>query len=179
MTWQATGWRNACGGLLLMLVGCTTTRPPPALSSATGDASWREVVPAGTARYQLALGEVSSGDAPFQRVAPVYPPELLVSCPSPQEVPALLIVDEAGKVGEVRVADEARADAGRRAFIAAVRVAARRWQFNSLTINHWAADTDGNSHVVDSRTRPFSQGYVFRFECHAGKATVSAAATKP
>ncbi|WP_241668984.1 hypothetical protein [Rhodanobacter glycinis] len=155
------------------------TRPPPALSSATDDASWKEVVPVGTTRYRLALGEVSSGGTPFRRATPVYPPELLVGCPSPQEVPALLIVDEAGKVGEVRVADEARADTGRRAFIAAVRVAARRWQFNPLTINRWAADADGNSHMVDSGARPFSLTYVFRFECHAGKATVSAAAAKP
>ncbi len=161
-----------------MLAGCATTQPTPALSPSTGDASWREVVPAGTRRYQLALGEVSSGGTPFQRVTPMYPPSLLAGCPPSQEVPALLIVDGAGKVGEVRVAGEVQADADRRAFIAAVRVAVLQWRFNPLTINRWAADADGNSHLVDSGTQPFSLAYVFRFECHAGKATVSAATTK-
>ncbi len=168
----------ACGGLLLTLVGCATTSQP-ASPPATGNASWREVPPPGTTRYQLALGEVSSGGTPFQRVAPVYPRDLLASCPPPQEVPALLIVGASGVVGEVRVTDEAQADASRHAFIAAVRVAALQWRFSPLHIDRWAADADGNSHVVDSETRPFSLAYVFRFECHAGKATVSAATAKP
>lgn len=175
-----TQLKHAWSGLLLAIAGCAS--PPPArLSppSATGDASWRAVAPPGTMRYQLAMGEVSSGATPFKRVTPVYPPELLSVCPPPQEVPALLIVDARGAVGEVRVADEAQADPARRAFIAAVRTAARQWRFNPLMIDRWAADADGNSHVVDSETKPFSLAYVFRFECHAGKATVSSAAAKP
>lgn len=176
MTWL----KYACGGLLLTLVGCATTPPLPSPSpSATGEASWRAVLPPDTTRYQLALGEVSSGGTPFRRVAPAYPPNPLASCPPPQEVPALLIVGANGMVGEVRVTGEAQADASRRAFIAAVRVAALQWQFNPLQINRWAADADGNSHVVDSETRPFSLAYVFRFECHAGKPAVSAAAATP
>jgi len=90
-----------------------------------------------------------------------------------------LIVGVNGMVGEVRITDEARADASRRAFIAAVRTAALQWRFNPLMINRWAADADGNSHVVDSETKPFSLDYVFRFECHAGKGRVSTADTKP
>jgi len=82
-------------------------------------------------------------------------------------------------VSEVRVAGEAQADANRRAFIDAVRAAAAQWQFNPLQINRWAADADGNSHVVDSETKPFSLAYVFRFACHAGQSTVSAAAATP
>jgi len=31
---------------------------------------------------------------------------------------------------------------------------------------------------VDSETKPFSLAYVFRFECHAGKSSVSAAPAK-
>jgi hypothetical protein len=170
----------AWGGLLLTLVGCATTpHPPPSSPSATGEASWRAVLPPGTTRYQLALGEVSSGGTLFQRVTPAYPPDLLARCPPPQEVPALLVVDRKGMVGEVRVAGEAQADADRRAFIAAVRMAAVQWRFNPLQINRWAADADGNSHVVDSETKPFSLAYVFRFACHAGQSTVSAAAATP
>ena len=176
MTWLKYAW----GGLLLTLVGCATPPPlPSSSSSATGEASWRAVLPPDTTRYQLALGEVSSGGTPFRRVAPAYPPNLLASCPPPQEVPARLIVGANGTVGEVRVTGEAQADASRRAFIAAVRVAALQWQFNPLQVNRWAADADGNSHVVDSETRPFSLAYVFRFACHAGKPAVSAAAATP
>lgn len=156
-----------------VLAGCAATQrhaPPPP----TGDASWRMVVPAGTARYQLAMGEVSSGATPLQRVTPIYPDGQLATCPPAQEVQAQLIVDQAGKVGEVRVVDEAQADANRRQLIAAVRVAALQWQFSPLQINHWTADADGSSHVVDSETKPFSLSYVFRFECHAGKSIVSA-----
>ena len=175
-----TRLKYAWSGLLLALAGCATTQSPRLPSpSATGEASWRTVVPPGTTRYQLALGEVSSGGTPFQRVVPVYPPNLLAVCPPPQEVPALLIVGANGVVGEVRVTAEAQADASRRAFIAAVRVAALQWRSSPLQVDRWAADADGNSHVVDSATKPFSLAYVFRFECHAGKSTVSAAAAQP
>ncbi|MEY2116992.1 hypothetical protein [Rhodanobacter sp. FW106-PBR-R2A-1-13] len=178
MTGSTFTYRHGGCVLLLLLAGCVTPRHPPP-SPASGDASWRRVVPPGTVRYQLALGEVSSGAALLKRVTPVYPPGQLASCPPPQEVPALLIVDGLGRVDEVRVADEAQADAGRRAFIDAVRAAALQWQFSPLTISRWAADADGNSHVVDSGTKPFSLAYVFRFECRAGRPMVEAAATKP
>ena len=177
---QAGALKYVGCGLWLALVGCATapTPRPPSAPSATGEASWRAVVPPGTTRYQLALGEVSSGGVPLRRVAPAYPPDQLAGCPLPQEVTALLVVGTDGRVEEVRVPAEVQAGAGRRAFIAAVRTAALQWQFDPLTINRWAADADGNSHVVDSETRPFNLAYVFRFECHAGKSTVSSAAAK-
>ena len=158
--------------LLGALAGCvppSRTPPPPP----TGDASWHMVAPAGTVRYQLAMGEVSSGATPFQRVTPTYPDDQLAACPPPQDVEAQLIVDQTGRVDEVRITGEAQADAGRRRFIASTRAAALQWQFTPLTIDRWAADADGNSHVVDSETKPFSLDYVFRFECHAGRARVS------
>ncbi|MGN6327936.1 MAG: hypothetical protein ACTHL5_03225 [Rhodanobacter sp.] len=164
--------------LLVLLAGCATSPPPVPPPPPTGDASWRQVAAPGTVRYQLAMGDVSSGGTPFKRVAPIYPASLLAACPPPQEVQALLIVGDKGAVSEVRVADEAQADASRRAFIAAVRTAAMQWEFNPLTINHWAADGHGDSHVVDSETKPFSLNYVFRFECHAGKAAVWSGASR-
>ena len=163
--------KRGCGGLALLLAGCATTQPAP--PPATGDASWRIANPPGTVRYQLALGEVSSGATAFRRVAPVYPPSVLASCPAPQELPVQLIIDTHGAVGEVRVAGEAQADANRRAFIDAVRTAALQWEFTPLQISHWAADAEGNSHVVDSQARPFSLTYLFRFACTGGRASVS------
>lgn len=167
-----------CVGLLLGLTGCATAPSVPPPPPPVGDASWRIVAPPGTTRYQLAMGEVSSGATPFQRVTPVYPAAVLLRCPPPREVSALLVVGERGRVEEVRVADEALADADQRAFIAAVRDAALQWEFNPLTINRWAADADGNTHVVSSDTRPFSLTYVFRFACHGGRSQVSGEQTK-
>lgn len=173
--------RNCRGGvcvLLLLLGACVASpdKPPP---PPTGEASWRQVLPDGMVRYELALGEVSSGAAAFKRVAPVYPPAQLASCPPPQEVEALLVVDRLGAVGQVRVADEARATAARHAFIDAVRTAALQWRFRPLRVERWAADADGDSHVVGSDTRPFSMAYVFRFACHAGQPAVSSEAAVP
>jgi len=179
MTRLANGWRYAGYVWLLLLAACATTphaKPPE--PPATGEASWRQVSTPGMVHYQLALGEVSSGATPFQRVTPIYPVDRLATCPPPQEVQALLVVNRAGKVSEVRVVGEAQVDADRRPFIAAARAAALQWRFSPLQINHWAADADGNSHVVDSETKPFSLGYVFRFECHDGKSVVSSTAAK-
>jgi hypothetical protein len=173
MAVQMTAFRYTCSGLLLLLLAaCATTRPEPP-AQGTGDATWHAVPPPGITRYTLSMGDISSGANLIDRVAPVYPPGLLVACPAPVEVTALLIVNRSGKVSEVRVAHEADADANQRPFIAATRAAARQWLFNPLLIKHWAADADGNSHVVDSVIQPFSLTYVFRFECHAGNTHVS------
>ena len=162
---------KAIAGFATLLVGCAQapTQPPP--PPPTGDASWKAVIPEGTARYQLAMGEVSSGAAPDHRVNPVYPPSLLTRCPPPVEVRALLIVSAAGKVDDVRV--EGPADADRRLYIDAVKTAAMQWSFLPLKVERWAADANGESHIVDSETRPFSSSYDFRFECHAGAARVT------
>ncbi|MEO7066092.1 MAG: hypothetical protein ABI114_04235 [Rhodanobacter sp.] len=167
-----------CGVLALgvVLAGCAPPLHSPRLEP-TGSASWRAVVPAGTERYTLVAGDASSGATPIHRVTPVYPPSLLAACPAPLQVQALLIVNEAGNVGEVRVAHEASAAPDRRQFIDAVRVAARQWQFLPLRITHWATDASGNTHLVDTQSKPFSLTYAFRFECHAGKVSVHAEPT--
>lgn len=165
------------GMLVLALAGCAHAPSSPSTSpSAEGSASWRAVLPEGTARYQLAMGEVSSGAAPDRRVEPVYPAALLARCPAPVEVRALLVVNAAGRVDDVRVDGEAGADADRRPYIDAVKAAASQWTFLPLKVERWAADANGDSHVVDSETRPFSLAYDFRFECRAGTAHVTAGA---
>lgn len=166
--------RTAVAALAVLGVGCAHQLqkvPPPPPS---GDATWHRLEATDMTHYRLAIGEVSSGGTPFQRVTPAYPPGPLAACPAPVEVHALLVVDAAGKVTEVRPADPAAVVPGSVPFLDAVRSAAMQWQFNPLQINHWSADANGDSHVVDSKTLPFSQVYAFVFTCHAGKAQVSA-----
>lgn len=161
--------------LVVGLVGCT--RPvarPDGRPHNEGDASWHAVEQPDTVHYQLAMGEVSSGGTALERVTPVYPAAQLAACPPVVEVTARLIVDRAGKVTEVRPGNAASAEADLAPYLDATRAAALRWQFNPLQINHWSADANGESHVVDSRTEPFSLDYLFRFTCHAGKAQVTA-----
>jgi hypothetical protein len=90
-----------------------------------------------------------------------------------QEVEALLIVDKTGKVNEVRVADEAKADPSRHEFIDAVRTAALKWNFSPLKIDRWSAAPDGKGLQDIGGIQPFSRTYAFRFECRAGKAAVT------
>lgn len=129
-----------------------------------------------TQHYQLALGETASGANAIERVTPTYPPALLKTCPALVDVQARLIVDEAGHVSHVQVANDAQATPDRHRFIDAVRAAASQWTFEPLQIEHWAADANGDSHEIDRRTKPFSLDYVFSFRCSAGKAQVSSGA---
>ncbi len=157
------------------LAGCAHERVrAPERPANQGDASWHAVESPDTAHYQLALGEVSSGGVAFKRVTPVYPAAQLAACPPVVDITAKLIVDMAGRVTEVRPGDAASATPAMKPYLEATRTAVLQWQFNPLQINHWSADANGESHVVDSQTLPFSRDYAFGFICHAGQATVSA-----
>ena len=171
---MAKRFRIVSSGLAACLAACGHVPPQAPATRSQGDTTWRAVVPEGTARYELALGEVSSGAAPEHRVTPVYPASLLARCPPPEEVRALLIVSATGTVDDVRIDDDATADADRHLYIDAVKAAARQWSFLPLKVERWAADANGESHLVDSQTRPFSLAYDFHFECHAGAARVTA-----
>jgi hypothetical protein len=164
----------APGLLALGVAGCATVAAPPAKAPNEGSASYRMLDDGHVAHYQLAMGDTATGATPFRRVTPVYPPGQLAVCPSVQEVRVQVIVDEAGKVSDVRdlPTDDVSAASRSPSFYAAVRAALLQWQFNPLRISHWAADADGNAHEVDRKIKPFSLSYAFRFECHAGKATV-------
>ena len=167
----------APGLLALGVAGCATVAAPPAKAPNEGTASYRMLDDGHVSHYQLAMGDTATGATPFRRVTPAYPPEQLAACPPVQEVRVQVIVDDAGKVSDVRdlSTDDAAASSRSSPFYAAVRAAVLQWEFNPLRINHWAADADGNTHAVDSKTKPFSLSYAFRFECHAGKATVMSA----
>lgn len=157
--------------MLLVLAGCASS--PRIAPPARGDASWPVPPPPGTTRYHLALGDVSMGATPVKQVAPVYPASQIAACSPLREVNARLTVDGTGMVSDVRgiVVDEALPPWGQ--FFAAVRAATLQWRFTPLQIEHWAADANGDTHLVDSETRPFSVVYVFRFACHAGQVSVA------
>lgn len=156
----------------LFLAGCATTTvtkqqaPAPAPQ---GSSSWRSVDPAGTQHYELSHDQTASGSVAIKRISPIYPSAELASCPSPVEIQARLIVDKAGQVGEVRVSDESLATEQRRHYIDAVRTAALQWHFEPLEISHWVADPGGATQHLVSDTQPFSEIYVFHFECHNGQ----------
>lgn len=46
---------KAIAGFATLLVGCAQAPMQPPLPPPTGDASWKPVIPEGTARYQLAM----------------------------------------------------------------------------------------------------------------------------
>ncbi|GFZ86852.1 hypothetical protein [Dyella caseinilytica] len=141
----------------MALAACATPSPPPEAEPA-----------AGTQGYQPGQDQVTHGLLPIRRVAPVYPPVELGMCPAPVDVQAQLIVDKKGRVSEVRVSDELQAGEQRRRYIDAVRMAASYWKFQPLEVDHWVKDPGGKQHL-DREEQPFSQIYVFHFECDDGK----------
>ncbi|MBD8874441.1 hypothetical protein [Rhodanobacter sp. DHB23] len=168
------------GLLLLGMAGCATVARPPAKAPNEGSTSYHMVDDGQMAHYTLALGDVATGGGTIQRVLPDYPPALLAACPPAVDVQAQVIVDAAGKANDVRRYPAAGGPAAPvpPQFFDAVRTAVMQWRFAPLQISHWAADADGNTHKVDDESKPFSLVYAFRFECRAGKATVSSAPAK-
>jgi len=165
------------GLLALGMAGCATVAKPPAKVPNEGSTSYHMVDDGQMAHYKLALGDVATGGGTIQRVLPTYPPTQLAACPPVVDVQVQVIVGTTGKASEVRHYPAAGAPdtPNPPQFFDAVRMAVMQWQFAPLRIDHWAADADGNTHEVDSKTKPFSLVYAFRFECHAGKASVSSA----
>lgn len=152
-----------------LLAACAGVPPSaPGRAATQGDTSYR-AERGDLAHYELALGQVSSGAVPREHPAPAYPAALLQARLPPIEVGAHLIVDAQGRVIDVRIPSGGRDDANRRQFEAAVRAAAMAWTFDPLVVTQWAADANGNSHVVSSEARPFSLDYVFRFACKDGR----------
>jgi hypothetical protein len=150
------------------------TKPVAPSAANQGSSNWHEKADAGTAHYQLAMGQTASGGSPFQRVDATYPPSLLARCPEPVNIDAQVIVDTDGKASEVRMAGEAQADEEHRLFMRAVRDAIKQWEFNPLVIRYWTADAKGEQHYANSETKPFSLNYTFHFECRDGHAVTRA-----
>jgi hypothetical protein len=154
---------------IALLGGCAHTAPTPTAGPGVGSASYRTDAASGLAHYSLSLGQIAMGATLQAHDPPAYPAAMLATCPSLVEVPARVIVGTQGEVDAVRMDPPP----GRQAFADAVRQAVRGWRYTPLTITRWAADADGNSHPVDSETKPFSLDYVFTFRCEHGQASVS------
>ncbi len=171
-----TRMKSPLAGLFALgMAGCATLVKPLVKAPNGGSTSYQLVDDGQMAHYQLALGDVATGGEPIQRVLPVYPATQLAACLPVVVVQVQVIVGKTGRASEVRhypVAGDPAAPIPP-PFLDAVRAAVMQWRFAPLQISRWAADADGNTHAVGSDTRPFSQVYAFRFECHVGRATVS------
>jgi hypothetical protein len=152
-----------------LLAGCARDALKPSTEPGVGSASYRTVTDSGLARYSLSMGQVAMGATLEAHDPPTYPGAMLSTCPARVELPARVIVGVQGDVDEVRL-DPPPAQ---RPFADAVRQAVRAWHYIPLTITRWAADADGNSHPVDSESKPFSLDYVFTFRCEHGRTSVS------
>lgn len=159
-----------------ILGGCSTGAriKPAAAPPHQGVASYRPLADDHMAHYQLALGSISSGAAPIDHPAPMYPGAMLAGCPAQIRLKTLLIVGATGKVEEARFEDVPPDEA---AFVEAVRAAVLGWRFEPLVIRRWAADAKGNTHTVETEAKPFSLRYEFGFACRAGRAQVSSLPT--
>ncbi|HEV2621444.1 MAG TPA: hypothetical protein VGU65_05060 [Frateuria sp.] len=153
----------------ILLAGCAHLAPTTPAGPGVGSASYRTAAGTGLAHYQLALGQVATGAALQAHEPPAYPASMLAACPPLVELAARVIVDARGVVGDVRM-DPPPAQ---QPFADAVRRAVRDWRYAPLTISRWSSDADGNSHPVDSETKPFSLDYVFIFRCEHGHTSVS------
>jgi hypothetical protein len=158
-----------------LLAGCAHAARKPPVAPGIGSASYRTAADAGLAHYSLAMGQIAMGATLEAHEPPVYPAALLTHCPSLVELPARVIVGADGHVSEVRM----DTPSGQQPFADAVRQAVQGWRYVPLTITRWAADAGGNSHPVDSETKPFSLDYVFAFRCEHGRTVVSAAPGAP
>jgi hypothetical protein len=130
---------------------------------------------AGMVSIPLALGQISSGGEPLARVMPAYPASLRESCPARQEVEVRVSVDASGAVSDVRGIAVDAFPPPWNTFYAAVHPAVLQWRFEPLRIGHWAADAQGNTHVVDEQRHPFMRIYRFEFDCRARVTRVSVA----
>jgi hypothetical protein len=169
-------WRY--GGLLVLIsasiCACHDTKTDTAPTrSPEGNTSYRPIDTPGATRYQLSTSEVAFGSRVTSSPSPEYPADELALCPPSVDVQAQIIVDETGRVSDVRVDNEAAADAHTQRYIDAVRLAAKQWDFTPLAIDKWSQQPDGSRQLQSHELKPFSRMYVFHFECHDGHARTS------
>lgn len=163
--------RYLCSMSTLLLAACAMHGARTG-ASATPDGVGDYVRPAAMKHYTLSMGDISSGGNVIERLLPVYPESMLASCPARYDVPVRMVVNRDGRVDDVIGVVLDATPPHWNLYFASVQAAVLHWRFNPLRVTHWAADVEGNSHVVDSANKPFSRKYTYRFACHAGKPVV-------
>lgn len=155
---------------MALLAGCATSMQPVPTPANDGAVSWKATNDPAQQHYQLKADQTASKVQVLDRVSPVYPASLLSLNLPVQEIPVKAIVDEDGKVTEVRATAPMSADDTHQdAFFHAVVDAVRQWRYTPLLIT----DNDGNKPGAATHARPFSMDYVFRFEIKDGKPVVA------
>jgi hypothetical protein len=160
--------------LTVALGGCHADMRSPVANDAagtTGAVSFTAVVAPSSGSYKLKRSEHAFGAQPIVRDSPVYPASLIDRQLPPVTVHAKAVLDEQGRVTEVRDIDGASTP-DHAAFFAACQAAIKRWQFSPMTVVEESDDGKGNISQV-RKNAPFSLDYAFRFELVAGKPVVS------
>lgn len=164
--------RLPAAAALLVLAGCAMHAARTG-ASARPDGAGHTAKPVAMQHYTLPMGNISSGGTAIERPLPVYPKSMLVSCPARFDVHVRMDVNRDGRVEHIFGVVLDAAPPHWHVYFPPVQASAMQWRFNPLRVTHWAADVDGNSHVVDSAIKPFKRFYTFQFACHAGKPVVS------
>jgi hypothetical protein len=159
----------------LLLAACAHAPPAepakPVPPPRDGKVSY-EVMPAGAAgEYHMEDGQSSFGAQPVTNAPPTYPPGLIAANLPQTVVHAKVIVDNAGKVTDVRDLDTG-GDANHAAFFSATHDAAMRWVYTPMTLVQEHEDAKGNFSETRT-TAPFSLDYAFHFELKDGKPVVT------
>jgi hypothetical protein len=122
-------------------------------------------------QYKLKVSEHAFGAQPIVRDAPAYPDALVAKGLPLVIVRVKAIVDDTGKVSDVRNLDPS-SDADDLAFFRACQAAVSKWEFSPMTVAQETDDGRGNISQLRKNTA-FSMDYAFRFEIVDGKPHVT------
>ncbi|UPG86405.1 energy transducer TonB [Luteibacter aegosomatis] len=158
----------------LALTACHAPTKPankPADPDRAGTVSYKELPAFADNQYKLKRDEQAFGAQPVDHDAPAYPASLVALQLPETTVRIKAIVDEQGRVTEVRDLDTSN-DPNHSAFFAACRDAVMRWSYTPMTVvEEW---DDGRGNITQKRRNaPFSLDYGFRFALVEGKPMVS------
>lgn len=154
--------------------GCHTAPSVPDRAKAPpkeGAVSYSALQPAAGEQYTLKVSEHAFGAQPIVRGAPAYPEALIAKALPPVVVRVKAIVDDSGKVSDVRDLDPS-SDPDHLAFFKACQAAVSTWEFSPMTVVQESDDGHGNISQV-RKNAAFSMDYAFRFELVDGKPHVS------
>jgi hypothetical protein len=159
---------------MLVLPGCGTAALPTVNQESSDKAAAVSftIVPAGSSgAYKLKRSEHAFGAQPIVHELPIYPASLVDRQLPAVSIRAKAIIDEQGRVTDVRDMDGA-STSDHALFFAACREAVIQWQFSPMTVVEQFDDGKGNMSET-RKNAPFSLDYAFRFELVDGKPSVS------